>query len=176
MQKKVNCLSFKSITNETKSNGETIGSIEKSNDRLQNLDKLLRKIDSKYTCFNISSEKSKKSLNLTSPVVEYSEYARSADDTLSATEKIDDDDQNLAELDEELTTLEPKIQKKINKITKPSKLFASPIQASGDKYDNILNGNRNSLDSWRSFKIPKQQKNDDTQNSKHNNVFFNNNS
>lgn len=162
MQKKVNGLNFNSTASaDLNANEDTIGSIEKSNDRLRNLDMLLRKIDSKYTCFN----KSKKSLNIASPVLEYTECGRSADDTLSATEKIDDDDQNLAELDEELTTLESKPQKKINKSI-PPKGFASP---SGDKYDNILNGNRNSLNSWRSFKIPKQQKNlSDDINSKYN--------
>lgn len=178
VQKKVNNLNFnkhKQVVSGLSKNDSNDGFLEKTNSRLQNLDLLLKKIDSKYS-YAVSEIKHKngfkscyfESMNEFS--VKSVESARSADETLSATEKNDDDDQNMADLDEELKTLNTKYQEdnNVKSVTKKglnSNKLNSPKTATpptlmspaGDKYDQLLNGNRN-LDSWRSFKIPKQHK------------------
>ncbi len=149
VQKKVNSLDLKQKQQCTaKVDAECF--LEKSNSRLQSLDKLLRTIDSKYS--NLNSLKKPTKL----AILEEDSSARSDDGTLSATEKNDDDDQSMAELDEELGTIEAKNGFDIVPKKKAAKFMMSPVNNS-EKYGQLLNGNR-ALDGWRSFKIPKQQK------------------
>ncbi len=141
--------------------------IEKSNSRLQSLEKLLKTIDTKYSNLSnqngvnkSSCQKLKRPVKVIVTADELSS-ARSDDGTMSATEKNDDDDQNLAQLDEELKTLDNKnsfehvLKKKADRHVMLPKVM-SPVNNS-EKYGQLLNGNR-ALDGWRSFKIPKQQK------------------
>jgi len=149
VQKKVNSLDLKQKQQCTaKVDAECF--LEKSNSRLQSLDKLLRTIDKKYS--NLNSLKKPTKL----AILEEDSSARSDDGTLSATEKNDDDDQSMAELDEELGTIEAKNGFDIVPKKKAAKFMMSPVNNS-EKYGQLLNGNR-ALDGWRSFKIPKQQK------------------
>jgi len=162
VQKKVNSLDLKQKQQCTaKVDAECF--LEKSNSRLQSLDKLLRTIDSKYS--NLNSSKEANTVCLKKPtklaILEEDSSARSDDGTLSATEKNDDDDQSMAELDEELRTIEAKNGFDIVAKKKATKFMMSPKVMSSvnnsEKYGQLLNGNR-ALDGWRSFKIPKQQK------------------
>lgn len=169
VEKKVNGLNFKQKESAS-ANLKTDSSedlLEKTSSRLQNLDALLKKIDLKYR--NLSSDFLGAHFKIAPKTLE-ERSVKSDDGTLSATEKNDDDDQNMAELDEELKTIDSKCSgedmmkttKKLNKLMSPT--IMSP--GGGDKYEQLLNGNR-SLDGWRSFKIPKQQKtSDETENLK----------
>ncbi len=193
VNKKVNNLGFnKSLLANIASDGgvkKPDSNIEDTNSRLKSLDSLLRKIDLKYARLGgleikqitnggivhlIRSESMSNGVSSVKSV----DSARSADETLSATERVDeegddtDDQSGMMELDEELKSIDSIATKnpikslsssiRVKQSGSPSKAMTppsgtmSPIKM--EKYEQLhMNGNK-ALNGWRSFKIPKQQK------------------
>jgi hypothetical protein len=173
VQKKVDDLNIKHKQPQQVNNNNNNNFIEDSSSRLKNLDHLLKKIDSKYSHPSSSSKKKSKATSIqNSEGMNNNEETSldAMDETLSATEKNDDDEPNMAELDEEIKTIESKnhtpkkqgsnnaMETSYTKLLSP-KLMSNSVVSSvqNNKYDQLLNGDRN-LDGWRSFKIPKQHK------------------
>ena len=181
VQQKVNNLELKQKLSKKSNNAtdEELQGIAKSNSRLQSLDLLLRTIDSKYSLINGADKKFQSQYDKLSVNLDCNEKylgncdemtqiksvgSNRSDETLTATERGGDDDDNMAELDDEINDIirinEALKLKKAVKQTSP-KAVTSPI-APSEKYDQFLHNNR-SLDGWRSFKIPKQQSKPDDQ-------------
>lgn len=166
VQKKVNNLSFNknmlaNIASASDSGNAKQSFMEDTNSRLKSLDSLLRKIDLKYARLGgveLKKLTNGKARSIGDDRVNSTESARSADETLSANDRMEnDDDRDTADdLDEELKTLDSSLSAKAskNKHQSGQKSTMSPAKAIADQ---ILNGgNSNSLHGWRSFKIPKQ--------------------
>ena len=161
------------LTKNKNATDEELQGIAKSNSRLHSLDLLLRTIDSKYSLLNGADKKFQSQYDKLSVNLDCNEKylgncdemsqiksvgSNRSDETLTATERGCDDDDNMAELDDEINDIirinEALKLKKAVKQASP-KAATSPI-APSEKYDQFLHNNR-SLDGWRSFKIPKQQ-------------------
>lgn len=165
VQKKVNNLSFNknmlaNIASASDSGNGKQSFMEDTNSRLKSLDSLLRKIDLKYARLGgleIKKIANGKTQSIDNELVSSVESGRSADETLSATERMDDEDRDITDdLDEELKTLDSSISTKGLKSKHQSGQKSSMSPSAKSMAEQLLNGGSNSLHGWRSFKIPKQ--------------------
>lgn len=165
VQKKVNNLSFNKnmLANIASDSGNGKQSfVEDTNSRLKSLDSLLRKIDLKYTRLGGLEIKkvvaNGKTQSIDNELVNSVESGRSADETLSATERMEnDDDRDITDdLDEELKTLDSSVSTKSPKSKHQLGQKSSMSPSAKSMTVQLLNGGSNSLHGWRSFKIPKQ--------------------